>query len=228
MWSLICKYVNLSCLHRISHMMWPWVLVHQLVTDSLIYLCVTDAKILLLSDSCVRKTFWLLENVTANDCLTSIIINPHLSSLLFIFRGNYSHSPPSPSVFIFLFSVTSFLFSSHYAFSFFIPQLTLLILHASTLLYPYPSFVPMCCSPSHAPQQQWQALLYSWYEVAYYPTACVCVCLRMCVCVSVWLVADKTSQTYAPRQTCVAVMVHRPHRHSHTYIQKHTSVHVNT
>lgn len=51
---------------------------------------------------------------------------------------------------------------------------------------------------------------------------CVCVCLK-CVCVSVWLVADKTSHCYPLRQTCVAVMIRRPHTHSilHIYTRMH-------
>lgn len=38
----------------------------------------------------------------------------------------------------------------------------------------------------------------------------------LCVFVCVWLVADKTSHSYPPRQTCVDMTVCRPHTNSHT------------
>lgn len=38
----------------------------------------------------------------------------------------------------------------------------------------------------------------------------------LCVFVCVWLVADKTSHSYPPRQTCVDMTVCRTHTNSHT------------
>lgn len=54
----------------------------------------------------------------------------------------------------------------------------------------------------------------------------MCVCARVKrVYVSVWLVADKTSYCHPLRQTCVAVMIHKPPTNS--IVHKYTRMHFN-
>lgn len=190
------------------------------------------AKISALSDGCVSGKLMLLQIVRPFDywtvCLTangrrrssSLIIHPCPSSSLLISRGKCCRP-------IFLSSVT-FLLIQFFIFFFFIPQLSL---PDHQCLYTVPPFSPPCCSPSH-PRQQWQALLYSWYEGACFRTAPVCLCVweSVFVCLSGLRLIRRHTLILPDRP----VSPWRFTGHTHTCIHtqwnahKHKSIHVNT
>ena len=168
---------------------------------------------------CIPSWASFLDSLTANVQHTSLIIHPYPFFITpYLHREMLSEQycllcPLSPYLSLFCHFSLLILLSI-----FFIPQLSPLVLHAFTVFHT-PSCPPTPCDrPCCIADMRWRIIP-------------LCVCLRMCVWVSVWLVADKTSHSYPPRQTCVAVPVRGPHISSHTTdscTQKYTRILLNT